>query len=377
MGVEVSGASICPSCGKTLPPGAKFCGYDGTILDAPAPSVTKRTAVEANNKTCSKCQAVYPSYAQFCTVDGASLATVYVPDLAEPNDWAPLTELIGQTVGGKYHLDHFLGQGGMAVVYKATHINIERPVVIKIMQAHLLSNERAIKRFEQECKLTARINHPNVVSVFDVGFIKGNQPYLVMEYIKGESLRDRLDREARLSPLLVATILSQMCAGLQEAHGLDIIHRDLKPENILLQEKTDRPDWVKLVDFGIAHLVAGTQRYTKTGNVVGTAEYMSPEQLRDTPIDTRCDIYALGVVAFEMLAGRVPFTADSAEAVLLKQLLDAPDPPSKYAPKIKAGGMFDHIVLKALEKSADNRYQTVAEMRADLALAYNEAASVL
>src|SRR5207253_2611139 len=126
---------------------------------------------------------------------------------------------------------------------------------------------------------------------------------------------DRLEREAKLPLKTVATILMQMCAGLQEAHAVGIIHRDLKPENILLQDKTDRPDWVKLVDFGIAHLVASTQRYTKTGNVVGTAEYMSPEQLRDAPIDTRCDIYALGVVLFEMVCGRVPFVAETTEAV--------------------------------------------------------------
>jgi serine/threonine-protein kinase len=285
----------------------------------------------------------------------------------------PVTELIGQIVGGKYLLEEFIGEGGMAVVYRATHVNMERPVVVKILQGRLTASEKSVQRFERECKVTAKVSHPNVVSVFDVGFINGNQPYLVMEFIKGESLRDKIDHEGPLPLSAGAAILIQICRGLQEAHSMGIIHRDLKPENILMQERSDRPDWVKIVDFGIAHLSTGAmQRLTKTGSVVGTAEYMAPEQLRDFPLDTRSDLYSLGVILFEMLTATVPFEAETLEAMLLKAIMDPPDPPSKYRQDVQPGSAFDRVVLKAMEKDPDKRYQTATEMRLEVEQIYNQ-----
>ena len=392
---ESFGTSTCPKCGRQAPTGAKFCGFDGTALGA-GPTALPGQQVDRERKICPKCQAEFPIYAVYCPVDASQLTLVrYTQDVQKPaavtksrtgqygtesedlqyqTDETPMpaSELIGQTLGGKYRLEDFLGEGGMAVVYKAMHTSIERPVVIKVMQGRLMGNDKSVKRFELECKLTAKISHPNVVSVFDVGFVNGNQPYLVMEYIPGESLRDRMDRDGPMALATCAQILVQTCRGLQEAHNVGIIHRDLKPENILLQERTDRPDWVKIVDFGIANLVAGSQRLTKTGSVVGTAEYMSPEQLRDVPVDTRADLYALGVILFEMLTARVPFEAESTEAVLLKQLLEAPEPPSKFRSDLSPGAPFDHVVLKAMEKDRDKRYQTATEMRLDLDQIYNQ-----
>ncbi len=380
---------ICPSCGRQLPSGAKFCGFDGTKI-APAQTMESssgRHTTQVDEKVCPVCSAVYPGYAGFCSVDGGRLVSRQEtagkaashqstkPGLTElgEEEQMPVTELIGQIVGGKYLLEEFIGEGGMAVVYRATHVNMERPVVVKILQGRLAASEKSVQRFERECKVTAKVSHPNVVSVFDVGFINGNQPYLVMEFIKGESLRDKIDHEGPLPLASAAAILIQICRGLQEAHSTGIIHRDLKPENILLQERSDRPDWVKIVDFGIAHLSTGAmQRLTKTGSVVGTAEYMAPEQLRDFPLDTRSDLYSLGVMLFEMLTATVPFEADTLEAMLLKAIMDPPDPPSKYRQDVQAGSHFDRVVLKAMEKDPDKRYQTATEMRLDVEQIYNQ-----
>lgn len=275
-------------------------------------------------------------------------------------------QLTGEIIAEKYRLESMIGEGGMAVVYKAVQMNIDRPVVLKVMQWQLRGNERAIKRFEQEARFTAKVNHPNVVSVFDVGLLAGGQPYLVMEYIEGESLRDRLEREGMLSLNTAAAIMIQICRGLNQAHKIGLIHRDLKPENIILQQDAERPDWVKIVDFGIAHLVEGYQRLTKTGNITGTVAYMAPEQLRNVKVDTRVDLYSLGILLFEMITGTVPFDADSTESILLKQLMDPPIPPSTLRADIPPDSLMDQIVLRALEKDPERRYQTATEMRLDL-----------
>ena len=377
---------VCPTCGRQLPAGANFCGFDGTVLNLQKLSSVdadlrgRQTQEATDIKICPDCFTVYPEFAMFCSVDAAKLVTalefaqrrqtvsdVGLFDEETGDERVPITELIGKKIGGKYLLEEFIGEGGMAVVYKAMHINIEKPVVIKILQGRLTANTKSVQRFERESKVTAKISHPNVVSVFDVGFINHNQPYLVMEYIKGESLRDKLNRNGPVSIAIACQILIQILRGLKEAHDMGVIHRDLKPENILLQDQSDRPDWVKLVDFGIASLVStDMQRLTKTGAVVGTAEYMAPEQLRDLKLDTRVDLYALGAILFEMLTLRVPFDAETTEALLLKILIDPPELPSKYREDIDAGSALDQVVAKALDKNPDLRYQTATEFRLEI-----------
>lgn len=372
-------------------------------------------------KQCPNCRNVYPNYAQFCPTDatrlvilGASMengvgtptpnpsaemrATRGAPSPQPPQPHQPQqpavvsqhspaksdsqefqvdplqsleSQLIGRTIAGKYRVDSLLGEGGMAQVFKSTHLGLDRPVVIKIMHSGLPSMDTAMKRFEQECKVTARIDHPNVVSVFDVGALD-RRPYLVMEFIQGESLRDYLDREVSMEVPDAATVMIQVCSGLHEAHQQGIVHRDLKPENIMLRERSDRPDWVKIVDFGIAHLKQGGQRLTRTGIAIGTVDYMSPEYLSDKPIDHRADIYALGVILYELIAGRCPFVAETAEAIMAKHLWGTPMPLSHYRPDLEAGCMFDQIAEKSLHKEPAERYQSVIEMRNDLVVALRE-----
>jgi serine/threonine protein kinase len=407
-------ALSCPTCGKSLPVGAKFCGFDGTDLSLSS------TDGKRGGKVCSVCNRFYPSYAKFCAFDRSTLhligadgadpseaepaasrqptqnvsqsrpsaltaetgtvdvrhaieATAAVPNSRlvedEPDD--SNSTLVGKTIDGKYLIQSPLGEGGMAVVYKANHIQMERTVVIKVMQGWLLSNRNSVERFERECKLTAKLNHPNIVSVYDVGSINGKEPYLVMEFINGESLADKIDKSGALPYATTGNIIVQICRGLQEAHSNGIIHRDLKPDNVLLQHKSDRPDWVKIVDFGISNLVQGSKRLTKTGRMVGTPEYIAPEQLKDRPIDIRTDLYGIGVMMFEMLTGHVPFDGESAEAILMKHLLEDPPPMSEVKPDLPQPNPFQPIVDKLMRKDPDERYQTATELRLDVEQALN------
>ncbi len=357
----------CPTCSRLLPDHARFCPVDGAALPTSTAADQPQTA-----KVCPSCRKILPGYARFCPVDSAALKD-YLPDQDNQEDLASsiFDRLLGQTIEGKYRLDSYIAQGGMAVVFKATQVAIERPVVVKVMLDYLLTNEKAIQRFERESKLTGQINHPNVVQIYDVGRLDGRRPYLVMEYIPGVTLRDRLDDEGRLSIATAAMVMIQTLSGLEEAHGRGVIHRDLKPENILLQERTDRADWVKLVDFGIARLVEGSERLTRTGMVIGTAEYLAPEQLKNVEIDVRADLYSAGVLFFEMLTGRPPFEADTLEALLLKVITDRPQPPSTLRGDIEAGGPVDYVVRRSLEKDREKRYQTAQEMRLDIQQVYS------
>lgn len=397
----MSPSANCPTCGKNLPEGAKFCGFDGTDLTLANPDGS------TTGRVCSVCGRFYPAYAKFCAFDRASLKSIAPLAAAASSPSSALTEdyvrpgsatgetgtvdvshaieataavpasrlvdesdgddsLVGKLIDGKYRILSPLGEGGMAVVYRANHVQMERTVVIKVMQGWLLSNRNSVERFERECKLTAKLNHPNIVSVYDVGAINGKEPYLVMEFINGESLADKIQKGGALPYATTANIIIQICRGLQEAHSNGIIHRDLKPDNVLLQHKSDRPDWVKIVDFGISNLVEGSKRLTKTGRMVGTPEYIAPEQLKDRPIDIRTDLYGIGVMMFEMLTGHVPFDGESAEAILMKHLLEDPPAMSEVKPDLPEPNLFQPIVDKLMRKDPDQRYQTATELRLDV-----------
>jgi len=194
-----------------------------------------------------------------------------------------------------------------------------------------------------------------------------------MEYVQGESLLDRIRREGPLPLTVASAIVIQICKGLQEAHSKGIIHRDLKPENIVLQERSDKPDWVKIVDFGTAHLVEGDdRRLTAAGAVVGSALFMAPERLQDAAADERSDIYSVGAILFEALTARPIFTDDTVDTLLVSILAKSPEPPSCFRDEIATGSALDYVVQKALEKDPDKRYQTATEMRLDLEQIYND-----
>ena len=385
---------ICNLCGATYSSRAKFCSVDGNALHEQSQSGSNTAAIVIDRslgKNCSTCNQAFPMYAQFCPYDATKLesskapsgsATHVKPSVVQAAPGAQSAEeallaesddlLIGKTFANKYRIETLLGEGGMAKVYLATHLSLEKQVVIKLMNNNLSSKERetSYKRFAQEIKVTAKLTHPNLVSVFDDGEIN-SRPYLVMEYIKGESLRSYIARTGKMDLREAINIISQACAGLHEAHSQGVVHRDLKPENLMLRDQSDRPDWVKVVDFGIAHLKQGGSKLTATGIAVGTVDYMSPEYLQDKPIDHRADIYAMGIMLFELITGVCPFEAEACEAVLAKHLFSRPMPPSSHRKDMQPGCQLDMICEKALEKDPNERFQSTLDMRKALQAALN------
>jgi serine/threonine-protein kinase len=261
-------------------------------------------------------------------------------------------------LGGRYRMESLLGQGGMAQVYKGTDTVLGRPVAIKILAAQYAKDQSFVDRFRREAQSAARLNHPNVVGVYDTGSDDGTQ-YIVMEYVEGRTLADFLSSGGSLLPERAVELASSVCIALSEAHKAGIVHRDIKPGNIMVT----RGGEVKVMDFGIAR-AATAETVTATATVLGTASYLSPEQAQGKRVDARSDIYSLGIVLYEMLVGRVPFGGDSAVAVAYKHVQEPPEPPSRINPDISPS--LEAVVMRALAKNPDNRYQTADEFCADL-----------
>ena len=280
--------------------------------------------------------------------------------------------LIGRTVAGKFTIESKLGQGAMGAVYRARQLALDKAVAIKVLHKERAGDASYADRFRREAKAASRLDHPNSIRVFDFGQEPDGLLYLAMEYVEGRDLRGVLSDMGPLAPAAVADILAQVLAALAVAHDLGVLHRDLKPENIMLvrgqADDGHAIDIVKVCDFGIAKIVepskgagAGSGRRTTEGFIVGTPEYMSPEQARGEAIDGRSDLYSVGVVLYELLVGRTPFEGDSPLSVVLKHLSDAPEPPSSRQPGVDAG--LEAICLKALQKFPVHRFQTAREMR--------------
>jgi len=266
----------------------------------------------------------------------------------------PLTQL------GRYKITGTLGRGAMGVVYKAYDPLIDRMVAIKTVDHASLSREEAEdfeKRFKREAKSAGRLNHPNIVTIHDVGR-SDDLSYIAMEFLIGRSLREILDSGYELSLLRIAEIAAQIADGLAFAHINDVVHRDIKPANIMVLDH----DVVKITDFGVALLPVGG--HSLDGAACGSPKYMAPEQITGQKVDGRSDIFSLGTVLYEMLAGRPAFVGDDLSAILYQVLNEAPPLPSEFYPSLPNG--FDRIVARAMAKSPDKRYQNAAEMSADL-----------
>lgn len=271
--------------------------------------------------------------------------------------------LIGQTLGG-YRITAQIGKGGMASVFKAYQPSLERYVAIKVMPAYYAEQDESfLKRFQREAKAIASLRHPNILIVLDYGEQDGIT-YIVMEYVESGTLTDLMGRP--LPADRMATLIEQVAAALDYAHQSGVVHRDIKPSNILLP----KPDWPLLTDFGLAKIVGGSQ-LTQSGTIAGTPAYMSPEQGRGDQIDARSDIYSLGIVLYEMATGAVPFQAETPMAVVVKHIIDPLPLPRTRNPDLPEG--IERVILKALAKEPDDRYQQAGQ----LAAALNEAAADL
>jgi len=277
--------------------------------------------------------------------------------------------MLGTLFANKYKITKKLGEGGMGTVYQATQTPIDRLVAIKVLLGKLAQDEVAVKRFELEARAVSKMQHPNTVTIFDYGTTDDDRLYIVMEFLRGKTLSDALRATGvGLDERRVIHIVRQVCSSLGDAHAAGIIHRDLKPDNIFLTETGGSKDWVKVLDFGVAKMAdsEGASTLTQTGMIFGTPKYMSPEQAEGKPIDFRADIYAIGVVMYEMLTGRPPFLADTPVALLLKHIQEKPKAFRVLRPDLTLSPEIEMVTMKALAKDPDHRYARVEEMAADL-----------
>jgi len=265
--------------------------------------------------------------------------------------------LIGTLFDGRYQILRKLGAGGMANVYLAEDQELGRRVAIKILNERHANDEQFVERFRREAKNAAALSHPNIVSIYDRGEAEGTY-YIAMEYLDGRSLKELLLSRGDAPIAVVVEYAGQILSALRFAHRHGIVHRDIKPHNVLV----DSEGRVKVTDFGIAR--AGTSQMTEAGSIVGTAQYLSPEQARGGDVDQRSDLYSLGVLMYEMLTGEVPFSGDTPVEIAMKHLSQTPVPPSTKRNDIPHG--LDMVVMRALAKDPDDRYQTSEEMEADL-----------
>ncbi len=305
-------------------------------------------------RQCASCLKRYDSPADVCPDCGTRLIS--------------FNPLLGSTIEGKFRIDVQLGRGAMGTVYRATQLNLERPVAMKVMRSDILSNPVAIERFKREALAIARLKHPRIVSIYDYGVAPEVGAYIVMEYLEGRPLNAEVKATGRLPLDQGIRWMRQVCSAVAVAHSAGVIHRDLKPHNIFLESTQDGP-FVKVLDFGLAKLQRGTEEgvgsLTKSGTLVGSPPYMSPEQCEDLPLDAQSDIYSLGCVFYEMVAGRPPFLGSSPIDTLVKHMNEVPAPPSEYNPDVPSA--VDAVLLKALSKHKHDRYASATEFGQALA----------
>ncbi|WP_205325861.1 Stk1 family PASTA domain-containing Ser/Thr kinase [Glycomyces sp. YM15] len=263
-------------------------------------------------------------------------------------------------LGGRYEIGEVVGYGGMAEVHRGRDLRLGRDVAVKLLRADLSRDESFLIRFQREAQNSASLNHPNIVAVFDTGEDAGI-PYMVMEFVNGRTLKEVLMAEGRFDPATACEVVADMCSALDFSHKHHIIHRDVKPGNVMLSDTNQ----VKVMDFGIARaLASGQATMTQTSAVIGTAQYLSPEQARGETVDARSDVYAVGCVLYELLVGHPPFTGDNPVSVAYQHVREEARPPSELNPAIPAS--VDAVIMKALAKNPENRYHSAGEMREDL-----------
>ncbi len=309
---------------------------------------------------CPKCQADNPDTQRFCGEWATPLQPPKDIKVTETLE-TPAKELTrGTTFAGRYEIIEELGKGGMGKVYRVEDKKIKEEVALKLIKPEISSDKRTIERFSNELKMARKIRHKNICGMYDLGEEKGIH-YITMEYVPGEDLKSFLRRSKQLSMPTAISIAKQTCEGLSEAHGLGVVHRDLKPGNIMI----DKEGNARVMDFGIARSLKA-KGITGAGVMIGTPEYMSPEQVEGKEVDQRSDIYSLGVILYEMVTGRVPVEGDTPFTIGIEHKCESPKDPKELNTQVPSD--ISHLILRCMEKDKEKRYQSAGELISDLAL---------
>ena len=338
----------CPKCGSVYTDtGARFCPKDGSML---VEIQARKPAAPAS-----------PATAASTSGSSTGARTPLPPGRAAGLDRA--STLSNQILDARYQVMKKLGEGGMSYVYLAKEISSDETVAIKVLSPRLASDRSSVERLRREAGLAMRLDHPNVCRILRLGESEDGLIYLVMPFLKGELLSDREVRGGPMDMALGVMLLKQMCAGLHHAHELQIIHRDLKPENVMLvPDDGAGAERAVVMDFGLAkerRADPAIAKLTATGIILGTPEFMSPEQIRGKPLDARSDIYALGIVAFEMFTGKLPFQGRNAQEMMIARLRSQPVPIRQYRPDVP--DVVEKALTKALQTNPDDRFTTAIE----------------
>ena len=337
----------CPSCGSPLQPGARFCGVCGKPASPSQPAPARAASQPAAPRP--------PGQA--------------IPGLRAPVK-PPGDPYVGQTLNNRFRVEAKLGEGGFGAVYRGVQMATGRKVAIKLLHPEMTRDENLVARFKREGQVLCNLRDAHTITTYDFDQTPEGTLYIAMELLEGRSLHQVFHDEAPIDWRRTLTILSMMCSSLAEAHAQGIVHRDLKPENIFLEKRPNNPEFVKILDFGIAKVMRGegsmdpkAPQLTATGQTLGTLEYMSPEQLMGKQLDGRSDVYALGVLAYELMTGRLPFPdAKGPAGLITAQLKQTPKPPSQVHPQAQIPSGVDRVILKCLEKDKNNRFADVSAL---------------
>jgi serine/threonine-protein kinase len=349
---------VCPRCLRRFADSDGFCPHDGERLRGAADIPTMAPLVPLPGQT-------PPPVMPIAKETTPPLGNPMAGFGGGPEDFS---RLIGTVIDGRYKIESLLGEGGMGVVYKAQHTLIEKQVAVKVLKAEVAREESVVQRFLQEAKAASRIGHPNIVDVTDFGTLTDGSAYFVMEYIDGDTLARVIHDDAPMPLARALPIVAQLARALDAAHKKGVVHRDLKPDNIFVVERDGRKDVVKIVDFGIAKVGPaegnlGGPRLTQAGSVFGTPEYMAPEQAAGRgDVDHRADVYALGTIFYEMVVGQVPHRGETLVATLAMQMLDPVPPPSEKNPGLRLDAQIEAVMMTALAKERELRFQNMAEL---------------
>ena len=354
----------CPTCGTTYGGDARFCTRDGTrLVAAPtrppaAPAAPSRVATTAPSETPSGARPTVPREQQ----------------QQQKRARAAQAHLTGQLLDGRYRIIMRVGEGGMSFVYMAADIATHERFAIKVLTNALSQDANAMARLKREASFGMRLAHPNICHIMRLGETEDGMVYVVMPFVEGEVLSDRTNRMGQLRLDETVRFVRDIAAGLSLAHSLKIVHRDLKPENVMICKHDDGSEYAVVMDFGLAKerkAEGELQKLTATGIILGTPEFMSPEQLRGRPLDARTDIYSLGLMTYEMLTGKLPFQGRTQQEMMIARLRSDPIPLRKARPELDLPESVERVLNKAMQRNPDDRFHTAVEFANALAAAVN------